>query len=165
MPLNSYFKFLPPVGFLSVIGLFSAVALVAQMAPVVTIAPQPTVKAKRGAPATVTLKVSLPAGFHMNSNTPNEPNLIPLTLKWTGGPLEGGTITYPKPQLETYTFTAGKPISVVTGAFEVTTKFQVPAATAAGPAAQTGTLRYQACNDRMCFPPKTIPVNVTVSVE
>ncbi len=62
MLLNSCFKFLPPVGFLSVIGLFGVVALVAQMAPVVTIAPQPTVKAKRGAPATVTLKVSLPGG-------------------------------------------------------------------------------------------------------
>jgi Disulphide bond corrector protein DsbC len=159
MPFKSCSKFFP------LIGLFSAVALVAQMAPVVTIAPQPTVKAKRGAPATVTLKVSLPAGFHMNSNTPNEPNLIPLTLKWTAGPLEGGAITYPKPELETYTFTAGKPISVVTGAFEVTTKFQVPAAAAAGPAAQTGTLSYQACNDRMCFPPKKIPVNVTVTVE
>jgi hypothetical protein len=165
MPLNSYFKFLPPVRFLSVIGLFSAVALVAQMAPVVTIAPQPTVKAKRGTPSTVTLKVSLPAGFHMNSNTPTEANLIPLTLKWTAGPLEGGVVTYPKPELETYSFTAGKPISVVTGAFEVTTKFQVPATTATGPAAQTGTLRYQACNDRMCFPPKSIPVNVTVSVQ
>ncbi len=159
MLFKSCFRFLP------FIGLFSVVAVVAQMAPVVTIAPQPTVKAKRGAPATVTLKVSLPAGFHMNSNTPTEPNLIPLTLKWTAGPLEGAAITYPKPELETYTFTAGKQISVVTGAFEVTTKFQVPAAAVTGPAAQTGTLRYQACNDRMCFPPKTIPVNVTVSVE
>ena len=159
MPLNSCFKFLPMIGF------FSAVALLAQMAPVVTIAPQPTVKAKRGAPATVTLKVSLPAGFHMNSNTPTEANLIPLTLKWTAGPLEGGVITYPKPEMETYTFTAGKPISVVTGAFDVTTKFQVPATAATGPAAQTRILSYQACNDRMCFAPKKIPVNVTVSVE
>ena len=159
MPLNSFFKVLP------LAGLFTAVALVAQMAPVVTIAPQPTVKAKRGAPATVTLKVNLPAGFHMNSNTPTDSNLIPLTLKWTGGPLEGAVITYPKPQLEIYSFTAGKPYSVVTGAFDITTKFQVPAGAATGPAAQTGTLRYQACNDRMCFPPKIIPVNVTVSVE
>src|SRR5580704_6770285 len=142
MPLNSYFKFLPIVGFFSVTGFFSAIALVAQMAPVVTIAPQPTVKAKRGVPATVTLKVSLPAGFHMNSNTPTEPNLIPLTLKWTAGPLEGGVITYPKPEMETYTFTAGKPISVVTGAFDVTTKFQVPATAPTGPAAQTGILSY-----------------------
>jgi hypothetical protein len=159
MPFKSYCKF-----FL-LIGLVEAVSLMAQMAPVVTIAPQPTVKAKRGTPATVTLKVSLPAGFHMNSNTPTDANLIPLTLKWTAGPLEGGVVTYPKPLLETYAFTAGKSISVVTGAFDVTTKFQVPATAAPGPGAQTGTLRYQACNDRMCFPPKSIPVNVTVSVE
>jgi hypothetical protein len=145
--------------------MIGAALLTAQMAPVVTIAPQPTVKAKRGTPVTVTLKVSLPAGFHANSNKPTDPNLIPLTLKWTAGPLQDGVIAYPKPSLEQYTFTAGKPISVVEGNFDVVTKFKVPAAAVTGPAAQTGTLKYQACNDRMCFPPKTIPVNVTVSVE
>jgi hypothetical protein len=141
------------------------VIAMAQMAPEMKIEPQPTVKAKRGGPATVTLKVSLPAGFHANSNKPTEPNLIPLVLKWTGGPLENGAITYPKPVMETYGFTAGKPISVVTGAFDIVTKFNVPATATPGPTAQTGTLRYQACNDRMCFPPKTVNVNVTVSVE
>jgi hypothetical protein len=145
--------------------LIGAAALTAQMAPELKIEPQATVKVKRGAPATVTLKVSLPAGFHANSNTPTESYLIPLVLKWTGGPLQEGVVTYPKPLLETYTFTAGKPISVVAGAFDLVTKFKVPATAAAGPAAQTGTLRYQACNDRMCFPPKTVPVSVTVSVE
>jgi hypothetical protein len=74
-------------------------------------------------------------------------------------------VIYPKPQMEEYGFTAGKPISVVTGAFELATKFKVPGAAATGVATQTGTLRYQACNDRMCFPPKTVNVNVTVDVE
>jgi hypothetical protein len=137
----------------------------AQMAPEMKIESQSAIKVKRGAPATVTLKVSLPAGFHANSNKPTEPNLIPLVLKWTGGPLQDGAITYPKPVMETYGFTAGKPISVVTGAFDIVTKFSVPAAATPGPAAQTGSLRYQACNDRMCFPPKTVSVNVAVSVE
>jgi len=159
MRFRSYFKFLP------LIALIGAAALTAQMAPELKIEPQATVKVKRGAPATVTLKVSLPAGFHANSNTPTEPNLVPLILKWTAGPLQEGVIAYPKPLLETYAFTAGKPISVVAGAFDLVTKFKVPATAATGPAAQTGTLRYQACNDRMCFPPKTVPVNVTVSVE
>jgi hypothetical protein len=159
MRFKNYFRFLP------LAALTGAALLTAQMAPQLTIASQPTVKVKRGAPATVTLKVSLPAGFHANSNTPTDPNLIPLKLKWTGGPLEAGAITYPKPLLEKYTFTAGKPISVVAGAFDITTKFNVPAAAPSGPGAQTGTLRFQACNDRMCFPPKTVPVNVTVSVE
>jgi hypothetical protein len=146
--------------------LFTATAaLFAQMAPQMKIAPQPTVKVKRGTPATITLKVSLPSGFHANSDKPTDPNLIPLALKWTSGPLQGAAITYPKPQLEEYGFTGGKKISVVTGNFDVVTKFKVPASATSGMAAETGTLRYQACNDRMCFPPKSVPVNVTVSVE
>lgn len=143
----------------------AAVATFAQMAPQMKIEPQPTVKVKRGAPATITLKVSLPAGFHANSDKPTDPNLIPLTLKWTGGPLQGAAITYPKPQMEEYGFTAGKKISVVTGSFDLVTKFKVPANAPNGMAAETGSLRYQACNDRMCFPPKNVPVNVTVNVE
>ena len=156
MRFRNYFKFLP---------LILAAAVSAQMAPELKIEPQATVKVRRGAPSTVTLKASLPPGFHANSNKPTESYLIPLVLKWTGGPLEGGVIAYPTPSMETYSFSAGKPISVVTGAFSLVTKFKVPATAAPGPAAQTGTLRYQACNDRMCFPPKTINVNVTVSVE
>ena len=156
MRFKNYFKVLPAL---------LAVTLAAQMAPELKIEPQPTLKVKRGALATLTLKASLPAGFHANSNKPTESYLIPLTLKWTGGPLQDGAITYPAPVLEKYSFTADKPISVVTGAFSLVTKFQVPATAAPGPAAQTGTLRYQACNDRMCFPPKTLNVSVTVSVE
>jgi len=112
----------------------------------------------------VTLKASLPSGYHANSNTPTEAYLIPLTLKWTGGPLQSEGITYPKADMEKYSFSE-KPISVVTGEFSITTKFKVPADVQNGPAAQTGTLRYQACDNKACYPPKTLPINVTVSVE
>jgi hypothetical protein len=73
-------------------------------------------------------------------------------------------VTYPKAELEKYSF-SDKPISVVTGEFSIATKFKVPAGASNGPAAQTGTLRYQACDNKACYPPKTLPVNVTVSVE
>lgn len=145
--------------------LMAVLAIPAQMAPVVTIAPPPLVKAKRGTTVPISVKVTIPAGFHANSATPSEPNLIPLTLKWTGGPLQAGQITYPKPSMEQYGFTAGKAISVVTGTFEIATKFTIPTTAVLGPAAETGTLRYQSCNDRMCFPPKTLPVNVSLAVE
>ena len=156
MRFSSFFKAIPFV---------VALSLTAQMAPEMKIAPQPTVNVKRGSEATVTLNVSLPAGFHANSHTPTESYLIPLVLKWTGGPLQGAEIKYPTPTLEKYSFTAGKPISVVTGSFPLVTKFKVPADAVNGAAAETGTLRYQACNDHMCFPPKTVNVNVTISVE
>jgi hypothetical protein len=139
-------------------------ALSAQMAPTLSVAAVPTVKVKKGSVAVVTLKASLPAGYHANSNKPTESYLIPLTLKWTGGPLQMETVTYPAPSLEKYSF-SDKPISVVTGEFAISTKFKVPADAQNGPAAQTGTLRYQACDNKACYPPKTVPINVTVSVD
>jgi thioredoxin:protein disulfide reductase len=134
------------------------------MAPTLNIAPVPTVKAKKGATATIAFKATLPPGFHANSNTPTDSYLIPLTLKWTGGPLQAGAITYPKPSQEKYSF-SDKPLSVVTGEFTVSTQFKVPANAATGAAAENGTLRYQACNDRMCFAPKTVPVTLSLDIE
>lgn len=134
------------------------------MAPQLTIAPVATVKAKKGATAVVTFKATLPPGYHANSNTPTDAYLIPLMLKWTGGPLQADGITYPKASNEKYSF-SDKPLSVVTGEFSVTTKFKVPANTPSGPAVENGTVRYQACNDRMCFAPKTVPVTVGIEIE
>lgn len=121
-------------------------------------------KAKRGTTVIAPVKASLPAGLHCNSNTPNEAYLIPLKLTWTSGPLQAGDVTYPKPKLEHYSFSE-KPVSVLTGDFTITSKFKVPADATPGPATQAGKLRFQACSDTKCFPPKTVDVNLTVNVE
>ncbi len=138
--------------------------LIAQTSPALTVAPVPTVKARKGATAAVTLRASLPPGFHANSNKPTDDYLIPLTLKWAAGPLQASGIDYPKGSLEKYPFSQ-KPLSVVTGEFSISTKFKVPADAPAGTSAQNGTIRYQACNDRMCFAPKTVPVNFVLEIE
>ncbi len=138
--------------------------LSAQMAPQLTVAPPPTVKTPKGSVATITVKAALPPGFHANSNKPTDAYLIPLTLKWTNGPLEAGEITYPEAKLEKYSF-SDKPLSVVTGEFAIATKFKVPATAPSGPAAQNGTIKYQACNDHMCFAPKTVPVTVSLNIQ
>jgi Disulphide bond corrector protein DsbC len=141
-----------------------AAVLLAQTSPNLTVAPVPVLKVRKGSVAAVTLRAVLPPGFHANSNTPSDEYLIPLTLKWTGGPLQTDGITYPKGTLEKYPFSS-KPLSVVTGEFSISTKFKVPAEAPDGAAAQNGTLKYQACNDRMCFAPKTVPVSLTLEIE
>ncbi len=141
-----------------------AAVLLAQTSPTLTVAPVPIVKVRKGLVAAVTLRAVLPPGFHANSNTPSDEYLSPLTLKWTGGPLQTDGITYPKGTLEKYPFSA-KPLSVVTGEFSIATKFKVPADAPNGAAAQNGTLKYQACNDRMCFAPKSVPVSLTLEIE
>src|SRR5271154_253878 len=83
--------------------LVAASTLLAQ-APTLTVAPVPTVRTQKGAVAVVTLRASLPQGYHANSNTPSDAYLIPLALKWTGGPLQVDAVTYPKASLEKYSF-------------------------------------------------------------
>ncbi|MGD1070892.1 MAG: hypothetical protein ABSB15_12185 [Bryobacteraceae bacterium] len=137
------------------------------MSPNLTVGPLPTVKVTKGSATAITVKASLPAGYHANSDKPTESYLIPLTLKWTGGPLQMDSIAYPQPKFERFPFQQpnDKPLAVVTGEFSITTKFKVPASASTGPAEETGVLRYQACDNKACYPPKNVPVNVTVTVE
>jgi len=119
--------------------------------------------AKAGATAQAKLAVQLRSGYHVNSNTPSDEYLIPLRLTWSAGPLETVEVVFPKPQMEKYSFSE-KPLSVYTGDFELLTRFKVAASAAPGPLTLTGKLRYQACNDRMCLPPKTVDVSLPVEV-
>jgi thiol:disulfide interchange protein DsbD len=130
---------------------------------VLQIAPPDRVVAKAGTTVQAKLVVQLRQGYHCNSNTPSDDYLIPLKLTWTAAPLEAGEVVYPKPQMEKYTF-SDKPLSVYSGDFDIVTKFKVPANAPPGMAALPGKLRYQACNDRMCLPPKTVDVTLPVEV-
>jgi Disulphide bond corrector protein DsbC len=113
----------------------------------------------------VKIPVTVRPGFHVNSNAPSDEYLIPLKLTWkSGGALEGGQVAYPKPSLEKYEFSE-KPLSVFTGSFDLVASFKVAANAPGGPGAAVGQLRYQACNDRACFPPKTVEITVPYLVQ
>lgn len=108
------------------------------------------------------LKVSVLPGFHVNSDKPKDEYLIPLKLTWTGGPLETQSISYPKSE---DIKVGGQDLVVFTGSFEIQTAFKVPENTPAGAATMTGKLRYQACNNEMCFRPASTEVKLPVSIE
>jgi len=123
------------------------------------------VAGKRNATVQVKIPVEVKAGYHVNSNQPSEEYLIPLKLTWTAmGALEGGTVTYPKPALEKYEFSE-QPLSVYTGGFLLVANFKVAANAPAGPGAAAGKLRYQACSNRACYPPKTVDITVSYQVQ
>jgi hypothetical protein len=118
----------------------------------------------RNATVQAKIPVTVMGGFHVNSNKPSEEYLIPLKLTWTStGALQPGAVVYPKPSLEKYEF-AEKPLSVLTGSFDLTATFKVAADAPAGPGAASGKLRYQACNNRACFPPKTVDVTIPYQI-
>jgi hypothetical protein len=125
----------------------------------------PKVAGKRNDAVQAKIPVRIQPGFHVNSNTPSEDYLIPLKVTWTEtGALQGGEVAYPKPSLEKYEFSP-KPLSVFTGNFDLIARFKVAPNAQAGPGMAVGKLRYQACNNKACFPPKTIEVRVPYQIQ
>lgn len=144
--------------------LIAACALSAQQGGVLTVEPPSKLVVKRNEPPVQKLKVVIQQGYHANSSKPAEAYLIPFKLAWEAGPLEAAEIVYPPAKMEKFSFSEA-PLSIYDGAFEVTTKFRKTATAQPGPAVMTGKLRYQACNDKMCLPPKTVEVKQTLVIE
>ncbi len=123
-------------------------------------------RVKAGETAPLAMRFRLAAGVHTNSNKPADEFLIPLKLTWDAdsvAPIAVAGIDYPPGKLEKYSFSE-KPLSVYSGEFIVTTRFQAPASAPKGQRAVKGKLRYQACNDTMCFPPRNLAVEANIVI-
>jgi hypothetical protein len=163
MALKNYCKL--PLRPLRAVWLCLPLLALAQGSGYLKVGELPKVAGKREAVLQVRIPIVIQPGFHVNSNTPSEEYLIPLKLTWKQtGALEGGSVSYPKPSMEKYQF-AEKPLSVFTGNFDLIANFKVAVNASAGPGAAVGALRYQACNDKACFPPKTIEVTLPYQVQ
>jgi hypothetical protein len=143
---------------------FCGTVCFAQSPNVLHFDPPPAIRAKIGTTVEAKVPLSLQEGYHVNSNKPADEYLIPLQLTWSKGVLEPAGVVYPKPRMEKYQFSPDKPLSVFSGSFELVAKFTVPAGATPGPAAMTGKLRYQACNNTMCLTPKNMDVAIQVDV-
>jgi hypothetical protein len=107
--------------------------LQAQNSGYLTVGQASTVSGKRNASVEARIPVTVLPGFHVNSNKPSEEYLIPLKLTWTAtGALQPGAVVYPKPAQEKYEF-AEKPLSVLTGSFDIVADFKVAGNASAGP--------------------------------
>jgi DsbC/DsbD-like thiol-disulfide interchange protein len=118
---------------------------------------------KRGEPAKQVLKAVILQGFHVNSDKPRDEFLIPLKLTWdAAGPLETKSISYPKPEEMTLN---GSQMLVYTGTVPIETAFAVAKDAPKGQTTVTGKLKYQACNEHMCFRPSTLDVHFVAVIE
>ena len=133
-------------------------------AHVVAVETPQSVKAKPGSTIEVPLRLIIRGGYHINSNAPAEDYLIPTALTWESSVLTPKGVAFPKAGSVKYEFTE-KPLLVFSGLVTVVTRFTVAADAAHGPLTLSGKLRYQACTDKMCLAPRTLPVSVPVTVE
>jgi DsbC/DsbD-like thiol-disulfide interchange protein len=117
-----------------------------------------------GATVHVSLRVNLPAGFHVQADKPRDPSLIPTVLTLT--PPSGiavSEIVYPKP---TDLKQAGQkqPLSVFEEAFVVGATLTLGPSIEAGEVTVPGRLRYQACDASSCYAPASETVQWTLHV-
>jgi len=133
--------------------------------PSVTALPLDVVAVPKGGSAIATLTFRVSKGFHINSNKPNSDLLIPTVLKLSPqNDLMVGKIEYPKGEDLTFEFSPDEKMSVYSGDFTVKALVRSTQNAAPGTYRINGQLKYQACNDRQCFPPKTAPVALDVKV-
>ncbi len=110
-------------------------------------------------PNTVDLHFHVADGLHINSHTPREKSLIPtnLAVAETSG-LKVTGVDFPAGVDYAFAFEPSEKLSVYTGDFTLKAHMTAPP----GNYLLQGVLRYQACDSRSCYPPKTIPVAVSV---
>jgi hypothetical protein len=133
--------------------------------PSVSIAPVATVTAPRAAQTLVNLNFRVASGLHINSNTPKAEYLIPTALKMDlPTDIVLGKIDYPDGKDLTFPFSPDDALNVYTGDFTITVTVHPLHAVTPGKYIMHGYLRYQACDNAQCFPPKTVPVSFDVKV-
>lgn len=156
--------------FLACALLFSSACASAQenlgpQGPVVKMAPAPLVTAVQGQAATVPLSFRVASGYHINSNKPKSDFLIPTALKVDAATdIVIGRTTYPDGQDMSFAFAPDEKLNVYTGDFKVEVLVRPLRSVQAGKYIVRGTLKYQACDNSACYPPKQLPISFDVKI-
>jgi len=106
----------------------------------------------------------LDSRWHVNAHEPLDKYIVPTTL--TLDPPEGITVAataYPEPREFTFAFSPD-PVLVYENEFTIGVVLTIAQTVGEGNYSLSGTLRYQACDDRQCMPPATVSVTVPVKV-
>ncbi len=139
--------------------LLPAAALLAQDGPPPRAQVTPILEQESAAPGSTVrtaVRVSLPEGLHANAHKPRDPSLIPVVL--TVNAPSGVTveeIVYPEPT-DLRQENAPQPLSVYEREFVIGAVLRIAANAAPGPLEIPLRLRYQACNEKLCYLPTTV---------
>jgi DsbC/DsbD-like thiol-disulfide interchange protein len=113
-----------------------------------------------GKRTTVALHFRIAPGLHINSHAPRDPDLIPANLSIPDGTgLRLLEVLYPPGTEYALPIDPKTKLSVYSGEFTL----QARILAAAGTHSIQAALRYQACDQNACMPPKTIAVTLEVT--
>jgi len=101
------------------------------------------------------VEMTVAPGWHVNAHDPRDDFLVPTTL--TVVPPDGmraSEVVYPEAVERKLSFGGDRPLRLYAGRVRFTARLEGAPAPEAGPL--RAALRYQACNDSRCLPPRTL---------
>lgn len=136
----------------------------AQATSVVAVTLPAPVEIEAGRSGSLRIQVRVKPGYHVQANPVRHASLIPITVEL--GPSEGVRPSRPVyPPSKLFRIAGGsEDLVVYDGAFFIESSVRVARTQRPGLIVLNGTLRYQACTDRICLAPRTIPLRVPIKV-
>src|SRR6185369_16097181 len=119
-----------------------------------------TVTQRSGDDVRGTVTAVIASGWHINSVKPLDEFVIPSELKLDPTTADLVRADFPPHELKDFTFSGGKKLAV----YEGTIAIPFEAKLKSGAASIKATLRYQACNDSVCLPPKSVETEISTAV-
>lgn len=122
-------------------------------------------KAQRGRVVRAAIVIEIPAGYHVNANRPLGKYAIPTTLKIEAPKgVTIGPISFPRAIVRKLKATNNESLAVYEGRAILRFNVTVPANYSDGWMNLKATLRYQSCNDEVCFPPKNQDIDLGIGI-
>ena len=118
----------------------------------------------RGGSTKGTITLSIPGGLHTNSNRPSKDYLIATTVRVSAVGAKTGAVSYPRGRNRKFQFSE-EPLNVYEGTVSFGFNLTVPANFKGNAVKVRAVVRYQACTDEVCYPPKTKEVTLTARVK
>jgi DsbC/DsbD-like thiol-disulfide interchange protein len=119
--------------------------------------------ARRGVKTRGTVVLTIPAELHVNSNKPVSEYAIPTTVRISGTGVTVGAITFPRGTNRKFQFSENL-INVYEGTVFFPFTVTVPRSYKGSSITVKAVVRYQACTDEVCYPPKSKTVDITAKV-
>jgi thioredoxin:protein disulfide reductase len=110
------------------------------------------------------LIVKVRKGWHINSASPSDENLIGTSASFIPPPgLAVVDLTYPKGTAKKFAF-SDAPLDVYEGTIVILLRIKAAGETQPGSYSLTAEISYQACNNDICLPPSAVQVVIAVRV-
>jgi DsbC/DsbD-like thiol-disulfide interchange protein len=118
---------------------------------------------KRGGAVKGSIVMNIPNGLHVNSSRPNSEYAIPTVVNVSAAGVKVGTVMYPRGTNRKFEF-SDDTLNVYENRVVFNFNVAVPANYKGNTLKVRAVVRYQACTDQVCYPPKNKEITLTAQV-